>query len=534
MLKKKILGSVMLAALLPGVIAGCSSNNNNGNASATNSAQTTNSGTNQQASSDQLVDLQVFVGNLGYKGIDKGSPEYNLYADLFGVGVISPYVEWNGGTDYLNTLNMKIAAGEMPNVFLPWNGNEAELAKNGAIADLTDLLPKYAPNLWNLIPQDVWNIVKANDPTGQGRIYWIPGINGYEKTTGLIRQDWLDTLGLQMPTTQDEYVNVLKAFKEKDPNGNGKADEIPTGGRQNARWMDHLFNMYGVAMFEGNPDWDIYNGELTYSAVSQNMKDALVFISKLYKDGLMDQETFLNDKAAWDGKIDANNVGSYYHWGQGVFNHLDLIEQSTGVKADIAVLPVLEAPGYEGKGFITTKKVGNPSWVVSSQQDEEHLMASLKFLNGLGDESKWMDIYWGVEGMHYNVVDGKKTLLPDDKSTQQNKLNPFDQFGSIDFQEQMLAGVATDSNKWQYDQSIRNMKELQQGVKDIAGDGMPSSVYADYPDIKNNTLWYEYATKIIIGTYSIDKFDEFVDKWNKSGGAEVTKRAREWYAKVGK
>ncbi|MNO19621.1 Lipoprotein LipO precursor [compost metagenome] len=533
MLKKKLMGTMLAAALIPGLLAGCSSNNNNGAADSGNNAKATNATQNAQSSEENLVDLQVLVGSLGYKGVDKGSPVYNQYAELFGVGVNMPYVEWNGGTDYLNKLNLMIASGEVPNVFLPWNGNEVDLAKNGAIADLTELLPKYAPNLWNLIPQEVWNVVKANDPTGEGKIYWVPGVNGYEKTTGLIRKDWLDKLNLQMPKTQEEYVNVLKAFKDQDPNGNGKADEIPTGGRQNARWMDHLFNMYGVAIVEGNPDWDVYNGELTYSATTQNMKDALTFISKLYKDNLMDQETFLNDKAKWDGKIDSSTVGNYYHWGQNVNTHLDLIQQATGVQADISVLPVIEAPGYEGKGFITTKQVGNPQWVVSSQQDEEHLIASMKFLNGIADTSKWSDIFWGVDGMHHKVVDGKKILLPDDKSTQQNRLNPYEQFGNLDFQEELLGSVSTDSNKWQYEQDIRNMKELQQYTKVIAGDGMPSSVYADYPDIKNNTLWYEYATKIIIGTYSIDKFDEFVDKWNKSGGSEVTKRAREWYSTVG-
>lgn len=138
------------------------------------------------------------------------------------------------------------------------------------------------------------------------------------------------------------------------------------------------------------------------------MKDALAFISKLYKEQLMDQETFLNDKAAWDGKVDGNLVGSYFQWAETSYLHLGLIEQSTGVKADFSVLPVLEAPGYEGQGFITTKQVGNPEWVVSAQQDDEHLKASLKFLDGIADQSKWMDIYWGAEGMHYSVVDGKK------------------------------------------------------------------------------------------------------------------------------
>lgn len=68
----------------------------------------------------------------------------------------------------------------------------------------------------------------------------------------------------------------------------------------------------------------------------------------------------------------------------------------------------------------------------------------------------------------------------------------------------------------------------------MAGDGIPSSIYADYPDINNRTLFVEYATKIITGEYSIDKFDEFVEKWYATGGEEVTKLAREWYASVAK
>ncbi|QMV43983.1 type 2 periplasmic-binding domain-containing protein [Cohnella cholangitidis] len=533
--RKKLIATTMITALLGGLIAGCSSNNNE-NSQTSSTAPSSNAAT--ETASQQpadFVDIEVWWTNPGLKGIDKGSPLYNLYAEKLGVGVISPYVEWNGGTDYLNTLNTNIAAGEMPNVFLPWNGIEADLAKNGAIVDLTDLLPKYAPNLWKLIPENVWNVVKAADPTGQGRIYWVPGVNAYEKTTGLIRKDWLDKLGLSMPKTQEEYVNVLKAFKEKDPNGNGQADEIPTGGRADARWMDHLFNMNGVAMLEGYPEWDVYNGELTYSAVTPNMKDALAFISKLYKEKLIDQETFLNDKAAWDGKIDSNLVGNYYHWGQGVSEHLGRIEKASGVKADLAVLPVIQAPDYEGKGFIATKQVGIPQYVVSAQQDEKHLMASLKFLNGIADQANWMDLFMGAEGMHYKVENGKKVILPEDKSTQQNKLNPQDQFGgSTDFIEQMMFVNVTPEVEWQFKQNVRNMKELQQYVKVIGGDGLPATVYDDYPDIKNRMLWNEYATKIIIGTYSIDKFDEFVEKWNKSGGEEVTKRAREWYAKAHK
>ncbi|MGG1519718.1 ABC transporter substrate-binding protein [Paenibacillus oryzisoli] len=485
------------------------------------------------SSEGEVVDLEVWDVNGGFKPITKGSKLYEFYKEKLGVGVLQPYVDWNGGTNYLNQLNLKIAAGEMPDLFLPWQGNEDTLAKSGGIADLTDLLPKYAPNVWNQIPKDVWDIVKANDPTGQGKIYYIPTVLDYGRVAGLIRKDWMDKLSLSMPKTQDDYVKVLEAFRDKDPNGNGQKDEIPTGGRQEGRWMDHLFAMYGVAMFEGNPDWDLYDGKLTYSAVSPNMKAALEFIAKLYKEGLLDKETFLNSNAQWDGKIDANRVGNYFHWGQNVSQHLDNIVKNLGVKGDFSVLPIPEVPGY--KGFYTAKKMQKPAYVVKNNKDQNKLMATMKLLNNMYDKKNWKDLYLGVEGMHYTITDGKPVKLPLDKSTQENLfIQPYQNLATADFTSELIESTSSEDRKWTTDQNIRNIQETQKYIKTIAGDGMPPSVYENFPDINNRTLYIEYASKIITGQFPISKFDEFVEKWNKSGGEEVTKRAREWYAKVKK
>lgn len=216
-----------------------------------------------------------------HKEVKIGGPTYQFYKDITGVGIYQPYIEWNGGGTYQEQLNLRISAGEMPDIIQCVNGLELELIKNGAILDLTDLLPEKAPKLWNAIPEEVWDIMRACDPTGEGRIYMVPNVVRYPQLAAMIRQDWLDKLGLEMPATQEEFVEVLRAFKTQDPNGNGIADEIPTGGREGAVWMDHLFDMYGVAMRGGEPLWDIYDGELTYSPVTPNMRDALIFIHDL-------------------------------------------------------------------------------------------------------------------------------------------------------------------------------------------------------------------------------------------------------------
>ncbi|WP_099467201.1 extracellular solute-binding protein [Konateibacter massiliensis] len=527
---KRVIAGVCAGVMLTVTLTGCGSKSADTSSTGSQTENTTAQAENPGEASN-VTDIELWGTNTGYLPVEKDSELYNFYKDLIGVGIIQPYVEWNGGATYQEQLNLRIAAGEMPDVFAPVDGMEANLIESGALLDLTELLPEYAPNLWNLIPEEVWNVMRANDPTGQGRIYTIPNVISYGRDGGMIRQDWLDALGLQMPTTQEEYVNVLRAFKNDDPNGNGVQDEIPTGGRAEARWMDHLFAMYGIAIREGYPQWDTYDGELTYSAVTPNMRDALEWISSLYAEGLIDPESLLNDKAAWDGKINSNLVGNWFHIPQETYMYAETIESTTGAKPDITILPALSAPGYEG--YYTSMKITGIGYVVANTDDEEKIMAIMKMLNAYADTSLWNDYYNGVEGMHSTKVGDNLVRLPDDKKTQQNLvLTPYNSIATVDFQSQLLKGQMTQEREWSISQSIRNLQDNQQYVRPIAGDGIPASIYNNYPDIQNRALYIEYATKIIIGEYPIEKFDEFVEKWYASGGEEVTKAARDWYGSL--
>ncbi|MNC50596.1 hypothetical protein D3C75_998430 [compost metagenome] len=197
------------------------------------------------------------------------------------------------------------------------------------------------------------------------------------------------------------------------------------------------------------------------------------------------------------------------------------------------MLPIPEVSGY--KGFYTWKQILNPQWVVKNTKDQTKLMATMKLLNNMYDKKVWNDLYLGVEGMHHTIKDGKPTKLPDDKSTQENLiLDPYSKISTLDFMLELNKSTASSDRMWAIEQTNRNMQEAQKYAKNIAGDGLPASIYDGYADIQNRTLFIEYASKIILGQYPVSKFDEFVEKWNKSGGEEVTKRAREWYEKVKK
>lgn len=529
---KRLLSVMAASAMVLSMLSGCGSSEKKDGQTASGGEEAVSDGKEAMSDSKEVAsdeDIEVWGTNTGYLPVEAGSELYNLYKKMMGVGIVQPYVEWNGGETYLEQLNLRIAAGDMPDVFSPWNGIESELIESGALLDLTDLLQEKAPHLWESIPEEMWDAVKANDPTGENRIYVIPQVLNYGRNGGMIRQDWLDSLGLKMPTTQEEFVEVLRAFKNDDPNGNGVADEIATGGRAEVRWMGQMFGQYGIAMWEGYPQWDIYDGELTYSAVTQNMKDCLEWMSELYAEGLLDPETLLNDKSAWDGKINSGVVGVWEHLPQECYNYAENIYSGTGVKPQIAILPAISAPGYEG--YYTHRQMNGGGFVVANTEDEEKIDKIMKVLDAYGNQDMWMEFYNGVEGMHSEVIDGKAVRLPDDPSTQQNLvLAPYNSIATIDFQINVLSTQLTEDREWAVSQAVENVQKNQEYVKSFAGDGMPDSIYSDYPDIGNRTLYVEYATKIIAGEYPIDKFDEFVEKWYASGGKEVTELAREWYA----
>lgn len=495
------------------------------NLNASGQDEADNQGAVSKDGKDPIVWVEMWSDG-SFKGpMEKDYPQSVFFQENLNVGIYGPQINWNGGKDYMQRLRLNIASGELPDMFQPMQGLELELAKQGALMPLDDLLPEYAPILWNRIPQSVWDIVRANSPDGQ--IYYIPRIWEDFSLTGFIRTDWLDRVDEEIPTTIEEYEKVLTAFKNMDANGNGDPnDELPTTGRQDATWMDHHFAPFGVAIDSGRPQWDIYNGELTYSAVTENMKAALLWQADLFKKGLIDQETLLNSKTMWDGKIKNNRVGTWFHGAQWVISRLTAI-QKIDPNLNIAYLPALKAEGFDS--FYTRSTYQGPQWVFSIKS-EEKVIAALKVLNYINDPNTLEDLAHGYEGINYKIENGKEVRIAQPPNTPDvitpvvtNKESEiYFRFNNItDGTLLPLANMITEV--------LRDIEN-----KEIAGQGIPESLYDGYPDIKTHTLYKEYASLIILGKYDIDKFDEFTEKWYASGGDVVTQRVRDWYADIQK
>jgi ABC-type glycerol-3-phosphate transport system substrate-binding protein len=189
-------------------------------------------------------------------------------------------------------------------------------------------------------------------------------------------------------------------------------------------------------------------------------------------------------------------------------------------------MPLPKAEGFEG--YITQKSMGEPEWMIPAASEEKAADA-LKLLDFFYDTENNEFITYGIEGAQHKVEDGKKVLLPPTDETpialgMRNLITKEDM--DIRIEETM-----EDYQK----QMVRDIFEISTtDARRIAGDGLPATVYEGFPDIQSHKLFQEYLTKIVIGEWPIEKFDEFVDRWYQAGGDKVTERVQEWYDRVNK
>jgi len=135
-------------------------------------------------------------------------------------------------------------------------------------------------------------------------------------------QPWLDKLGLKMPTTHLEFADVLRAFKTRDPNGNGRADELPFafGNGEGTYSITQLFSMfgYGYTGFLATQTGALHanvGGKVVFVPETDRYREAIIYLNMLFSEGLLSEEDFaardtrlLNSKVHSDPVI----VGSFH------------------------------------------------------------------------------------------------------------------------------------------------------------------------------------------------------------------------------
>ena len=217
---------------------------------------------------------------------------------------------------------LALQSGDLPDAFaFTWNSfGDFEIDKysrEGAFVDVKDLLPKYAPNINKEFKENP--VQNALNVTGDGKVVTLPNKTTKGETTGAdhflnINKTWLDNLGLEIPTTTNEFLEVLRAFRDYDPNGNNQADEIPLAlYAHNRSFYTSFWGSY--ASSSGYIDVD-NNYKVFYALTSANAKAACEWWYALVNEpGLIDIEITTTGVAdnytGWKNYIKTGKVGCF-------------------------------------------------------------------------------------------------------------------------------------------------------------------------------------------------------------------------------
>lgn len=419
--------------------------------------------------------------------------------------------------------SLLLADGNLPDImeynWLTYPGGPEKAIKDGAIIPLNDVFEKYCPNITKYLAEhpDVDKMVRTDD----GHYYAFPFIRGDDtliNTIGLsVRSDWLEELGLELPTTVDEWHTVLTAFKEK------KGADAPFA----FSFATQDYVDYNPFIFAHNASSGFYvhdDGTIHFGAVEPEYKDYLTTFAQWYKEGLIDPDiaTLAFDQVS--AKITNGRTGATIsHAGSGLGVWLSTMKD---IEPEFMLwptpVPTLNKGDYPEFGWVDSlyAKKGSAAITTSCKNVE----AAAKMLDYAYSEEGYLYYNFGIEGESYEMIDGKPVytdaVMNNTKGwslaqalceyIRGNYFGPFVQ--SPDYLGQYYV--------YDCQKASREVWGAHNGSKHVLPPITPTEEESrEFSSIINEIKTYrdEMTLKFIFGTESLDNFDTYVENIYKMG-----------------
>ncbi|UVI32849.1 extracellular solute-binding protein [Paenibacillus spongiae] len=517
-MKKQVLTTLTLAAML--TVAACSGGNtgNNGNAG--------ESGTNkdQPAAADTSplkVTMTLMAGPKTPKAWVESALEEDLSSKLNrNVDIDSLMLPgWDQAKTKINLIMSDKKT--MPNILWYWDMNKEykTWSESGIIADLVPLLQKNGKNILDYYSKE--NLFYSWDKSG--KMYRVPADIAEAGTmTTILRKDWIDKLNLQTPTTLQEYTDVLRAFTKNDPDDNGEDDTYGLSGPAELRSFGPILYAYKT-----NPDSFMIteDGTVKYGSVLPQTKEALKVLQDMFKEGLIDPRMILvgqTDGSKFEEILQQGKVGSIYRWVD-YFNPGNNIVRGLQANTPGAELMYIEPiKGPDGFSSDSPSDVGGWSYL-SITNKEKDSAGVMSVLNQMADPETYKLVNFGKEGEHYKIENGEfKSLVTPDES---DKLG-LGNFGWYISRKD----EANIKNTPEVNELFKKRAITSQPLRDLTVEfkslDRPAFIEynADLTKLRDQTFY-----GIISGKLSIDEFDKFVEQYYKLGGKQVEEEANKLY-----
>ncbi len=302
--------------------------------------------------------------------------------------------------------NLLIASGDLPDIVggSSMKNNVNTYGPEGAFVPLNKLIEEHAPNIKAFFDAnpDVWASIKASD----GNVYYIPYLPDGKYGRGyFVRYDWLEKLGLEPPKNVDEMYEVLKAFRDKDPNGNGKKDEVPFFARH---WQEMVRL---VTLWDGRTsgsdvfhDFHVVDGQIKHGYAQENYKVGIQNLAKWYQEGLIDAEVFTRGSRSREYLLSADLGGMTHDWFASTSGYNDSLADKVEGFQFKAFAPPASISGKRVEEH-RRAKVKPDGWAIS--YTNEHPIETIKYFDFWFTQEGKRLANFGIQGEHYDLIDGK-------------------------------------------------------------------------------------------------------------------------------
>jgi putative aldouronate transport system substrate-binding protein len=351
-------------------------------------------------------------------------------------------------------VNLVFASGtDLPDVMVGCaaglgNAAQVQYGSQGLILPLNDYIDEYGTEFNRVLNLPQFATFRSQMTAPDGNIYSLPKISECyqcEYAARLyINQVWLDKLNLKMPTTTDELYQVLKAFKTKDPNGNGKADEIGMVGAITG-WRTEidlqLMNSFIYNDGRNQNRFFLDNGKIKASFTTNEWKEGLLYMNKLAREGLLDPVSFTQDKnqlQQLSGNAEIPLVGVFT--GGTIFGAVTPTSEN---RFDYTVIPPLAGPnGKKGTPYFPTNPQTGKFVITSACENPE---AAYRWADWMYADEPSLAMRFGEQGVDY-VFSAKGEVDPFGK---QAYLKPILEWGTVQ------------NSHWTFDQPGYSTRQAQ-------------------------------------------------------------------------
>ncbi|MFB3159824.1 extracellular solute-binding protein [Neobacillus sp. 179-J 1A1 HS] len=413
----------------------------------------------------------------------------------------------------LNTALASDSLADIVTLTILENSSVRNALKSGMFWNVDDYLDEF-PNL-KAISKDI-----RTSASIEGKLYGIPFQKDLARNGVVIRKDWLDKLGLDVPKTTEELMEVAKAFTEKDPDGNGKNDT--TG------FMDRSDLIFGafktLGSYYGTPNnWQVDNkGNFTSEVETDGYIETMDYMKELYENGWINKDFAVTAKTDQQQNFAQGKAGIYVG---ALFDAKNLQTMAAGIQ-DNMELALINDMTSDSNSERAIWSAGNGiggllAFPRSEVKDEAELKRLLKFVNDLLEPETYTLMTYGIEGTHYKLNnDGAYEIINQD--LWQQEVQPF-------------ASSRPKENGY----GLKDPNPIKALADEMIAENAEYAVFNPAVPLESPTyttqgselqkIITDATYQYILGEISLDDFKKAVKSWNDQGGKTIKEEYKAAY-----